>query len=699
MNRNCVSASDVCSHDCELSLATRYEALLRLSQALSVFRNSDDLCNFVVAELENIVNCDIIGITNYDKPTKQLTWLMFEIRKRRVFPKPLPWEGTISHWVCEHQKPLAIPDVSQETRFPKSMDRVKEQDVRSLCMFPLKTATRHIGTIYFGSCRPDAYPDEEVRFLSLVAVTIGMAVGNAKCFEGTQAVEAELRREKSRLKLLLDLTNCLVSHLRIEDVLRDVTVSLRQIFQCDVAGLMLPEVGCEKRALSTFDYSERGIVVISETSFPWDKVFGGVLESGKPWSGDTKDIPSLGMHNSPYWTALPVKKICGFPLAGPSRVLGALALGRLSENAFTDAELTLLAGVAKQVAIAIENALAYGHIADAKDKLAQEKLYLQDEIHSELIGKEIIGDSAPFRSVLQKVETVASTDSTVLICGETGTGKELIARALHDLSSRRAHPFVKLNCAAIPLGLLESELFGHEKGAFTGAIAQRLGRFELANNGTLFLDEIGEVPLELQPKLLHVLQEQAFERLGGSRTIKTNARMIAATNRDLAAMIDRKEFRSDLFYRLNVFPILVPPLRERVEDIPLLVRCFVQRFARRTNKKLETISTDTMDALCRYDWPGNIRELQNVLERAVILSTGPVFEVPLSDLRPAVAARPGTSMSDTLDETERKHILAVLNETGWVIGGKNGAAVRLGLKRPTLQFRMKKLGIFRFNKR
>jgi formate hydrogenlyase transcriptional activator len=334
-------------------------------------------------------------------------------------------------------------------------------------------------------------------------------------------------------------------------------------------------------------------------------------------------------------------------------------------------------------------------MVSVKDNLAHEKLYLQDEIHNELVGKEIIGESGSLRSVLQKVEMVAPTDSTVLICGETGTGKELIARALHNLSSRRTYPFVKLNCAAIPTGILESELFGHEKGAFTGAIAQRLGRFEMANHGTLFLDEIGELPLELQPKLLHVLQEQSFERLGGSRTIRTNARLIAATNRDLEAMVGRKEFRLDLFYRLNVFPIQMPPLRERTEDIPLLVRSFVQRFANRANKKVETISSSLMDALCRYDWPGNIRELQNVLERAVILSTGPVLDIPLSDLRLASSTLSDLSSAGTLNDAERRHIIAVLNETGWVLGGKNGAAERLGLKRPTLQFRMKKLGIIR----
>jgi len=303
--------------------------------------------------------------------------------------------------------------------------------------------------------------------------------------------------------------------------------------------------------------------------------------------------------------------------------------------------------------------------------------------------------------VLAHVETVAPTDSTVLIYGETGTGKELIARAVHNLSARKSNAFVKLNCAAIPTGLLESELFGHEKGAFTGAIAQRTGRFELANRGTVFLDEIGEIPLELQPKLLRVLQEREFERLGSSRTLRTDARLIAATNRDLAAMVDEHKFRSDLYYRLNVFPIRVPALRERPEDIPLLVRHFIQQFSRRTNRTIDSIPSETMKALVRYDWPGNIRELQNVIERAVIVSTGPVLRVPAGDLKIRVAT-PETSSADgagnkdirsVLEDTERKQILSALEQTRWVVAGPNGAAAVLGMKRSTLQSRMQKLGI------
>jgi len=362
------------------------------------------------------------------------------------------------------------------------------------------------------------------------------------------------------------------------------------------------------------------------------------------------------------------------------------------------------------VAIAVENALAYKKIAELKEKLTQEKLYLEDEIRTELNFEEIIGKSAVLRRILQQVATVAPTDSTVLIYGETGTGKELVARAIHNLSSRQSNSFVKLNCAAIPTGLLESELFGHEKGAFTGAIAQRIGRFELANRGTVFLDEVGEIPLELQPKLLRVLQEREFERLGSSRTLTTEARLIAATNRDLASMVDEQKFRSDLFYRLNVFPIRVPSLRERPEDIPLLVRHFTEQCARRMNKKIETISSETLKQMRQYHWPGNIRELQNVIERAVILSRGPVLNVPLSEIqsRPSLAAIDGIANLDkksassagkdirnVLEETERKHILNVLSQTNWVVAGPNGAANRLGMKRSTLQLRIRKLGLSR----
>ena len=388
-----------------------------------------------------------------------------------------------------------------------------------------------------------------------------------------------------------------------------------------------------------------------------------------------------------------------------------LSLGAHREDAFSADDLPFLTQVAHQVAIAVENAVAFEEVSDLKNKLTLEKLYLEDEIRSELKFEEIVGKSEALRRVLHQVETVAPTDSTVLIYGETGTGKELIARAVHNLSSRQSRSFVKLNCAAIPTGLLESELFGHERGAFTGAISQRVGRFELAHHGTMFLDEIGEVPLELQPKLLRVLQEREFERLGSTRTLRTDARLIAATNRDLEALVGEQKFRSDLYYRLNVFPVRVPSLRERPEDIPLLVRHFVQQFSRQLSKTIDTIPSDTMSTLVRYPWPGNIRELQNVIERAAILSKGPVLTVPSDELRAtsnsqamtmaasaAAEAEPAwngakRNMRSMLDDAERQQILAALEQSDWTVAGPNGAAARLDMKRSTLQSRMKKLGI------
>ena len=379
-------------------------------------------------------------------------------------------------------------------------------------------------------------------------------------------------------------------------------------------------------------------------------------------------------------------------------------MGSSRENAIIDDDLTFLGEVANRIALAVENALAYKRISELKDQLAQENVYLESEIRSELHFEDIVGNSEPLRRVLKEIETVAPADSTVLIYGETGTGKELIARALHNLSSRRSNAFVKLNCAAIPTGLLESELFGHEKGAFTGAITQRVGRFELASRGTIFLDEVGEIPLELQPKLLRVLQEREFERLGSTRTLRTDARLIAATNRDLKAMVEEQKFRSDLYYRLNVFPIRLPSLRERKEDIPLLVRHFVKEFSRRNQRVIDTIPSETMQALIRYHWPGNIRELQNVIERAVLISKGPLLDVSLAELKPDLSAAYGPSpangksvphenLQDMLEWTERSQILRALEETNGVVAGPNGAAARLGVKRSTLQHKMRKLGI------
>jgi len=472
---------------------------------------------------------------------------------------------------------------------------------------------------------------------------------------------------------------------------------------CDGAGITLPDSDNTHLRIYALDFPFKDESLQEESLVSLDEdVSGTVFRTGKLWCGSVQEARRLGMKDT---AQAEVGTVCVLPLVSRGRVLGVFGVVKYQDNAFAG-DIEFLTQIANQVAIAVENALAFGEIRELKDKLAQEKLYLEDEIRSEMNFAQIVGNSASLRKVLKRVETVAPTDSTVLIYGETGTGKELIARAIHDLSPRRSKPFVKLNCAAIPTGLLESELFGHEKGAFTGAIAQRIGRFEVANGGTIFLDEIGEVPLELQTKLLRVLQEREFERLGSSRTLRTDARLIAATNRDLEAMVSEQKFRSDLFFRVNVFPVNVPPLREREGDIPLLARHFAQQFSRRMNKVIETIPSATMDALCRYHWPGNIRELQNVIERAVIVSTSPALSVDLADLNFPKAGRelektvpPQTpangALQDVLEQSERQQILKALEQSNWVVAGPKGAATQLGMKRSTLQQRIRKLGIAR----
>jgi formate hydrogenlyase transcriptional activator len=437
--------------------------------------------------------------------------------------------------------------------------------------------------------------------------------------------------------------------------------------------------------------------------YPIEGTVGGLAarSAGKPVYIPRPDPERFPSKLSRRVFDLGFKSVCSVSLMARGRSVGIMTLASFREDAFKPDDVEMIGQIGQQVAIAVENALAFGEIERLKNKLAHEKLYLEDEIRHAYDFDEIVGRSEALRRILKQVATVAPTDSTVLIRGETGTGKELIARAIHNRSHRRERTLVKINCSAIPTGLLESELFGHEKGAFTGAISQRIGRFELANGGTLFLDEVGDIPLELQPKLLRVLQEQEFERLGSTRTQRVNVRLVAATNCDLETMVEERQFRSDLYYRLNVFPVTIPPLRERAEDIPLLVRFFAERFSRRMGKSIESIPAKTTEALARYHWPGNVRELENIIERAAILSPGPELEVPMGELKQSatsvspVSVREHASQPSSLESVEREHILRVLEESKWTISGPSGAAARLGMKRTTLQARMRKLGISR----
>ena len=691
------------------ALETRLETLVRVSQAIAAHGDPKELFGVLVDELHRVVQFDFIGVSFRDKnsDTFQNYFIDMASRSELVPEENLTPGETLTLSVYERQEPLLSSTNEMEPCYGRLQAILKRLSIRSICALPLTTAHRKLGAITFGSKQLDTYTPSEVRFVSEMAGYIALAFDDALNLAALRRASGELQSKNDRLQLLLDVTNQVVSNLELRDLLRAVSHDVRRVMQCDYAGLSLPDAENKQLRLYAVDFPEGKGFLQEDLVYPIEgSPSGTVFRTMKPL---TLQSPFTGWLNYPIVQKAVcegLKSFCFLPLISRNRAIGTLVLARYRDDAFSQSDISFLAQVANQIALAVENALAYREIRELKEQLSKEKLYLEDEIRAEMNFAQIIGNSGPLRSVLKRVETVAPTDSTVLIYGETGTGKELIARAIHDLSPRRAKAFVKLNCAAIPTGLLESELFGHEKGAFTGAIAQRIGRFEVANGGTIFLDEIGEIPLELQTKLLRVLQEREFERLGSSQTLRTDARLIAATNRDLEAMVREQEFRSDLFFRLNVFPVHVPPLRQREGDIPFLVRHFAQQFSRRMNKMIETISSATMDSLCRYHWPGNVRELQNVIERAVIISTGPVLDLDVADLQFPKATRPeerpatpksptNGALHDVLEETERRHILDALQQSNWVVAGGHGAAARLGMKRTTLQKRMHKLGIAR----
>jgi formate hydrogenlyase transcriptional activator len=511
-----------------------------------------------------------------------------------------------------------------------------------------------------------------------------------------EALLRDVRDKADRLRLVLDISNTIVAKLDLQDLLHAVAATLRKALQCDGASITVADTQAGYLRFHAVDFPESAGIAREGALMPIaGTLMGDVFRTGKP------AIHSLANGIGADEVAGPegIKFGCVVPLFSRNKALGTLSVGRREPRSFTERDLELLVQLSTHVAIALDNSIAWGQVNDLKNQLARENVYLEDEIRSEMQFGEIVVKKKGVIEIMNKIKDVERKKSTVLIFGETGSGKEAVARAIHDLSVRKAKAFVKLNCAALPTGLMESELFGHEKGAFTGAIAQRIGRFELANGGSVFLDEIGEIPLEVQPKLLRVLQEREFERLGGNKTFRADARLIAATNRDLEAMVGEQKFRSDLYYRLNVFPIRVPPLRERPDDIPLLVRHFVHRFGRRMGKTIEKIPSGAMDALVRYHWPGNIRELQNVVERAVILTRGSVLNVAVGELTnrsalsPVASPRVRKDMQSLLEETERQHIIQALEASNWVIAGPTGAAARLGMKRSTLQAKMRKLGV------
>jgi formate hydrogenlyase transcriptional activator len=594
------------------------------------------------------------------------------------------------------REPVYVRDILNDPLWDDYRDLFAPYGIRSVWSRPLFAAEgKVLGTfaiLYREVHSPDTTDLQLIESASHIA---GIAIER-------HINEEALRLERDRLRLLLEITSSMTSKLDLRRLIEALSTDLLRVTRCDFCSLLLPDAESgELRMTILYNPDPRGYV--SDGIIP---IHGSMC--GKAfWTGKTQYFNNVEEHRNdpetfgskvgrPYFQRHMDEGLisgCDLPLIGRSGVVGVLAALKRTERAYSKDDVAFLEQVARQVAIAVENALEYEKAIKDRDKETKQRLYLEEEFRAEF--GEIVGGSPALKAALDLVSVVAPTDSSVLILGETGTGKELIARAIHKLSGRHDRAFVKLNCAAIPLGLLESELFGHEKGAFTGAIAQKTGRFELANKGTLFLDEVGDIPLELQAKLLRVLQEQEFERLGSNRTHKVDVRLIAATHRDLASMVKQRTFREDLYYRLRVFPIHVPPLRERTEDIPELVRHFLALYSRRMNKTIDRIPSETMDALVRYRWPGNIRELQNFIERAVILSAHSVLRAPVAELDPFLAKRGSDVALSGLAEVERDHIVRALEASDWVVGGRNGAAARLGMKRTSLVYRMQKLGINR----
>ncbi len=730
------------------TVVKRYEELLRMSASQSP-QTPKDMAQRLASELHSLLDFDSFEVLVYKQDTSEVLWRCMDTDQTSWLDARA--EETPAWWVRQNQQGLIITDWKQDDRFSWLRDSLRGRGIgiRSFCVLPLSTPQTRMGAILVASRHPREYSEEEMRFLSFLADGLASALSNAFNFEASCQAKAELELQNARLKLLLELTNQVTSNLDLRELLRTISASVRQAMDCDMAGVSLLDSARGQFQIYAIDSPDRRGFLQEEFTAPVEGPGAKALETLRPVILNTSSLADSRSTMYQRIIAEGIESSCLIPLVSRGRALGILSLGRRMERLFREEDAEFLMQVGGQLALAVENALAYREIADLKDKLAQEKLYLEEEIRSELNFEQIIGKSAALRHVLEMVETVAPSDSTALLLGETGTGKELVARAIHDHSPRKDRTFVRINCAAIPAGLLESELFGHEKGAFTGAISQKIGRLELADQGTLFLDEVGDIPLEMQPKLLRVLQEREFERLGSTHTRKVNVRLVAATNRDLEAMIAAREFRNDLYYRLNVFPIQIPPLRERSEDIPLLVRYFVQKFARKMKKQIDTIPAAAMKKLTGWEWPGNIRELENFIERSVILTRGKALEVPLGEVHRALKdpltspstpkqreeiarivretigdlnmsassggeshknqrqdmTRTARETADELnvgiaashgteyDEKRRQEITRILIETKGRVGGPDGAAARAGLHRTTLLSRMRKLGI------
>ncbi len=693
--------------------AERYRTLLEINNAIITNLNQKALLHAISIALRRVIPFDRAAFTLYIPKKERFRFLAIEgIVASSHFRAGLEFgrDESISAWVFDNQRPALCHDVQKEQRYPNDRHLVAE-GLNSYCVAPLIIGGKSIGTLNLASEKTNQYSEADAEFLCELGSQVALAVSNMTSFEEIADLNNRVEYTAQRYRTLLEINNAIITHLTPEDLLRSLSEILRHVVPFNGAALTLYNPNSK-----TFRY------YAMEKAFQSDHFQVGIefdrRQTISAWVFDhqkavvRRDIEKEQQYpNDARLVAAGIFSDCIVPLVVGGKSIGTLNVGSRERNQYSEADLETLQETANQVALAVANMLSYEEIVELKARLEKENVYLQEEIRTEHNFEEIIGNSPALLAVLRKVEQVAPTDSTVLINGETGTGKELIARAIHDRSARKNHPLLKVNCSAISAGLVESELFGHVKGAFTGAFDRHIGRFELADGGTIFLDEIGELPLETQVKLLRVLQEREFEPVGSNRPVRVDVRVIAATNRNLQESIGTGGFRSDLFYRLNVFPIDVPPLRERRSDIPQLAMFFLARYSKKFGKHIEGMARATLDRLTNYAWPGNIRELQNVIERAVILSRSSVLELepdlipaltpadtsaksgsPSEVVQPDASALPAPS---TLEDVERSHIVAVLNQTRGVVEGPRGAAKILGLHPNTLRHRMQKLGLKR----
>ncbi len=597
--------------------------------------------------------------------------------------------------VLQEQKPVFVPDISEEMfKHPELAPFAPESVGRSTYALPVSTSHQRYGVLVVTKDRGQGFVPGDVELLRSLASHVAVALECALARESTELYQRQVVTERDRLRLLLEINNHIVSKLDIKELFRSASASIRRYFRNDFTAFWLIDKQSDQLECVELDFpSGRG----SLTAVARSDLSGVDHEKLRARVTEVLSVEEIEKLPSRIVETLKAESITSMaiaPMATAGGPLGVITMGCREPHNFRQEDVDLLSQISNQIALAVDNAIAYGRVTEARDRLEEERLYLESEIESEYNFGDIVGKSAALRRVLDQIAIVAPTGSTVLLHGETGTGKELFSRAIHNRSPRRERTFVRLNCAAIPSGLVESELFGHEKGAFTGALMQKRGRFELADRGTLFLDEIGDISLDLQPKLLRALQEQEFERLGSTKTIHVDARLIAATHRDLQSMIRSNQFREDLFYRLNVFPIEIPPLRQRRQDIPLLVHYFVLRASRQMQKRIRSVPKQAMEGLVNADWPGNIRELENFIERCVILTQGDELNVPQAELKKTVG-RTVAPLASTFEQAERQAIVDALKAASGRISGKDGAAERLGLKRTTLQNKMRKLNVSR----